>query len=189
MEVNQSNTRQFKKKVTLSHVYNEVTSEPTLTRYASIVKKTLKVCFNWRGKVFLYPERLLLWSRHFATRSPLAAAARNTFPRQLQTNFESFPNNCSKSRESFWITLYKLSPGTHRAFWGPTDLASYDELAVMAVSGIRPSSIPKADRHSPEMLKTVIKYVPFKVKFNRTSNTPTLHVTYILFEELISDWV
>jgi hypothetical protein len=30
-------------------------------------------------------ERLLLWSRHFATRSPLAAAARNTFPRQLQT--------------------------------------------------------------------------------------------------------
>jgi hypothetical protein len=39
-------------------------------------------------------ERLLLWSRHFATRSPRAAAARNTFPRQLQTNVESFPNNC-----------------------------------------------------------------------------------------------
>jgi hypothetical protein len=33
----------------------------------------------------LYPERLLLWSRHFATQSPLAAAARNTFPCQLQT--------------------------------------------------------------------------------------------------------
>jgi hypothetical protein len=30
-------------------------------------------------------ERLLLWSRHFTTRSPLAAAARTTFPRQLQT--------------------------------------------------------------------------------------------------------
>jgi hypothetical protein len=30
-------------------------------------------------------ERLLLWSRHFATRSPLAAEARNTFQRQLQT--------------------------------------------------------------------------------------------------------
>jgi hypothetical protein len=28
-------------------------------------------------------ERLLLWSRHFATWFPLAAAARNTFPRQL----------------------------------------------------------------------------------------------------------
>jgi hypothetical protein len=39
-------------------------------------------------------ERLLLWNRHFPTRSPLAAAARNTFPRQLQTNFESFRNNC-----------------------------------------------------------------------------------------------
>jgi hypothetical protein len=38
-------------------------------------------------------ERLLLWSRHFTTRSPLAAAtARNTFLRQLQTKFESFPN-------------------------------------------------------------------------------------------------
>jgi hypothetical protein len=40
---------------------------------------------------------------HFATRSPLAAAARNTFPRQLQTNFESFPNNCCISRD------YRLS--------------------------------------------------------------------------------
>jgi hypothetical protein len=58
------NTGQFKKKVTLSHVYNEVTSET---------------------KGVLYPERLLLWSRHFATRSSLAAAARNTFPCQLQT--------------------------------------------------------------------------------------------------------
>jgi hypothetical protein len=37
------NTVQFKKKVTLSHVYNEVTSEPTITRYASIVRKALKV--------------------------------------------------------------------------------------------------------------------------------------------------
>jgi hypothetical protein len=44
-------------------------------------------------------ERLLLWSRHFATRSPLAAVARKTFPRQLQTNFESFPNNCCISRD------------------------------------------------------------------------------------------
>jgi hypothetical protein len=74
--------RTIKKKVTLSHVYNEVTSEPTITRYTTIVRKTLKVCLD--------TERLLLWSRHFATRSSLAAAARNTFPRQLQTNFESF---------------------------------------------------------------------------------------------------
>jgi hypothetical protein len=40
--------------------------------------------------VILYPdtERLLLWSRHFATWSLVAAAAaRNTFLRQLQTNF------------------------------------------------------------------------------------------------------
>jgi hypothetical protein len=46
------------------------------------------------AKGVLDTERLLLWSRHFATRSSLAAAARNTFPRQLQTNFESFLNNC-----------------------------------------------------------------------------------------------
>jgi hypothetical protein len=44
-------------------------------------------------------ERLLLWSRHFATWSPLAAVARNTFPRQLQTNFDGFPNNCCTSRD------------------------------------------------------------------------------------------
>jgi hypothetical protein len=36
-------TGQLKKKVTLSHLYNEVTSEPTITRYASIVRKTLIV--------------------------------------------------------------------------------------------------------------------------------------------------
>jgi hypothetical protein len=36
-------TGQFKKKVTLLHVYNEVTSECTIMRYASILRKTLKV--------------------------------------------------------------------------------------------------------------------------------------------------
>jgi hypothetical protein len=36
-------TGQFKKMVTLSHAYDEVTSEPTITRYASIVRKALKV--------------------------------------------------------------------------------------------------------------------------------------------------
>jgi hypothetical protein len=38
------NTGQLKKEVTISHVYNEVTSEPTITRYTTIVRKTLKVC-------------------------------------------------------------------------------------------------------------------------------------------------
>jgi hypothetical protein len=37
-------TGQLKTKVTLSHVYNEVTNEPTITRYTTIVRKTLKVC-------------------------------------------------------------------------------------------------------------------------------------------------
>jgi hypothetical protein len=37
-------TEQFKKKVTLSHIYSEVTSEPTITRYTTTVKKTLEVC-------------------------------------------------------------------------------------------------------------------------------------------------
>jgi hypothetical protein len=168
-------TGRFKKKVTLSHVYNEVTSEPTITPYASIVRKALKVliwnlintqygnpvshCTRQSDSPFLprlspacpclwlpqirwctvsiledhlagvvrrrrptYPqplhscnrvglrrlqdtEHLLLWSRHFATRSPLVAAARNTFPRQLRTNFESFPDNCWKSRDC-WLTGY-----------------------------------------------------------------------------------
>jgi hypothetical protein len=38
-------TGQFKNKVTLSRIYNEVTSEPTITRCTTIVRKTLKVCF------------------------------------------------------------------------------------------------------------------------------------------------
>jgi hypothetical protein len=38
------NTGQFKKKVTLPHVHNEATSEPTITRFSTIVTKTLKVC-------------------------------------------------------------------------------------------------------------------------------------------------
>jgi hypothetical protein len=37
------NTGQLKKKVTLSYGYNEVTSEPTITRYTTIVRKTLNV--------------------------------------------------------------------------------------------------------------------------------------------------
>jgi hypothetical protein len=69
-DYNTSYTGQLKKKVTLSHV--------VYTRQ--------------------YAERLLLWSRHFATRFHLAAA-RKTFPRQLQTNFESFPNNCRISSD------------------------------------------------------------------------------------------
>jgi hypothetical protein len=39
-------TGQFKKEVTRSHVYNEVTSAPTITRYATIVRKTLKGCLQ-----------------------------------------------------------------------------------------------------------------------------------------------
>jgi hypothetical protein len=39
---NEHYTEQFKKKVTLSHVY-KVTNEPIITWYASIVRKTLKV--------------------------------------------------------------------------------------------------------------------------------------------------
>jgi hypothetical protein len=37
------NTGQLKKKVTLSHVNNEVTSEPTITHYTTVMK-TLEVC-------------------------------------------------------------------------------------------------------------------------------------------------
>jgi hypothetical protein len=36
-------TEQFKNKAILSHVYSEVTSEPKITRYASIIRKALKV--------------------------------------------------------------------------------------------------------------------------------------------------
>jgi hypothetical protein len=42
-KANTKRTGQFKKKVTLSHVYNEVISEPTIKRYGSTVRKSLKV--------------------------------------------------------------------------------------------------------------------------------------------------
>jgi hypothetical protein len=70
-------------------------------------------------------ERLLLWSRHFAKRSPLAKASRNTFPRQLQTNFESFPNNCCISRDCrltgyFIINMWTVLPSFLIALYRPT---------------------------------------------------------------------
>jgi hypothetical protein len=37
-------TGQFKQKVTLLHVYNEVTSEPTITRYTIVGKLPKFVC-------------------------------------------------------------------------------------------------------------------------------------------------
>jgi hypothetical protein len=39
----EQNAGQFKKKVTISHIYNDVTSEPTITRYTKIDRKTIKV--------------------------------------------------------------------------------------------------------------------------------------------------
>jgi hypothetical protein len=40
-------TGQFKKKITLSHVYNEVINEPAITWYATIVRKALKVLIGY----------------------------------------------------------------------------------------------------------------------------------------------
>jgi hypothetical protein len=58
---------------------------------------------NWRGEVFRAAaarrDRVSKWRLHSKRRSVCcriqnAAAARNTILRQLQTNFDSFPNNC-----------------------------------------------------------------------------------------------
>jgi hypothetical protein len=67
-----------------------------------IVTRRFSYCLLERrkkAKRVLDTDHLLLLRRHFATRSPLAVAARNTFPRKLQTNFESFPNSCCTSRD------------------------------------------------------------------------------------------
>jgi hypothetical protein len=65
-------TGQLKNKVTHSHVYNEVTSEPTITRYITFVRKTLELC-NWRGKVFRAAvargDRVAKWRFHRKRRS------------------------------------------------------------------------------------------------------------------------
>jgi hypothetical protein len=57
-------------------------------------EQPLHSCYRVGLRKLQDTERLLLWSHHFVTRSHLAAAVRNTFPRQLQRNFESFSNNC-----------------------------------------------------------------------------------------------
>jgi hypothetical protein len=62
-------------------------------------EQPLHSCYRVGPRKLQDTERLLVWSRHFATLSALAAAGRNTFPRQLQTNFASFPNNCCISRD------------------------------------------------------------------------------------------
>jgi hypothetical protein len=46
------NTGHLKNKVTLSQVYNEVISEPTIAPYTTIVGKTLKVCLFWIQNAF-----------------------------------------------------------------------------------------------------------------------------------------
>jgi hypothetical protein len=69
-----------------------------------LLGKLSKSVRNWRGKVF---RAAAAWGRpccKMATPQQkafciLQATARNTFPRQLQTNFESFPDNCWKSRD------------------------------------------------------------------------------------------
>jgi hypothetical protein len=45
-------TGQFKKYIKLSHVYNEVTSEPTITRFSTIVRKTQSLFVIDAGKCF-----------------------------------------------------------------------------------------------------------------------------------------
>jgi hypothetical protein len=90
-------TGQLKKKVTLSHVYNEVTSEPTITRYAAIGSSQNAFCC-----VVAILQNGLPWRRR----------PQNTFPRQLQAYFESFPNNCCISRDCrltgyFIINMWK----------------------------------------------------------------------------------
>jgi hypothetical protein len=68
-------TGQFKKKVTLSHVYNDVTNEPTITRYTTIVRKTQSLfviearkCYKQTLRVFLtidvYRAHWLLHYKH-----------------------------------------------------------------------------------------------------------------------------
>lgn len=83
------------------------------------------------------------------------------FVSTLSLNYSSeggwvFPENIFKqyiTSRYFQADVFVLKvsgpDSTYLAFWGPTDLASYDELAVMAWSGILPSSIPRAERHSP----------------------------------------
>jgi hypothetical protein len=106
-------------------------------------EQPLHSCYRVGFRKLQDTESLLLWSRHFATRSPLAAAARNTFSRQLQTNFESFPNNCCISRDCrltdyFIINMCKFyllfelpciySSSVNDGMVGPTDRACYSSV-------------------------------------------------------------
>jgi hypothetical protein len=92
------NKGQFRKKVTLSHVQNEVTSEPIIMRYTAIVRKTLKSLFVIdAGKCFWPPPTGETVLQKGDTVSPGGGGPKH-FPESL-TNFESFPNNCCISRD------------------------------------------------------------------------------------------
>jgi hypothetical protein len=142
-----------------------------------LLGKHSKFVCNWRGKVFRNAaargdrvakwrlhskrilqdtERLLLWSHHFATRSPLVEAARKTFPRRLQTNFESFTNNCCISRD-FRLTGYLISTCESVTFFlnCPVDTNWSSRLAWLAT---RLTCIQEVPRSSTVEVKCFVVY-------------------------------
>jgi hypothetical protein len=77
------------------------------SRDKQLFGKLSKFVCNWRGKVFraaaaaAREDRVAKWRLRSKRRSVSCRIqnARNTFPRQLQTNFESFSDNCCISRD------------------------------------------------------------------------------------------
>jgi hypothetical protein len=92
---------QFRKKVALLHVCNEVTSEPTITQYTTIARKALKVCLELPRESFsgsrrqgrpcckmATPQQKAFWIHVKVFPSFLIALYSNTFILQRMKNYE-----------------------------------------------------------------------------------------------------
>jgi hypothetical protein len=86
--------RAIKKKVTLSHAYNQVTSEPTNVRNSRCTVVTELVFVNCRiQNAFCCGVAILQHGLPWRWRPETLSRVK------LQTNFESFRNNCCISRD------------------------------------------------------------------------------------------
>jgi hypothetical protein len=70
---------------TVQWLYRTFVGSLVTVTHTECAEQPLRSCYSVGLRKLQDTEHLLLWSRHFATWFPLAAAARNTFPHQLQT--------------------------------------------------------------------------------------------------------
>jgi hypothetical protein len=107
------------------------------SRDIQLLGKLSEFVCKWSGKVFqaatATEDRVAKWRLHSKTRS----VSRNTFPRQLQTNFESFPNSCCILRDCRLIGYFRINMWKcYLLFELPCNIATFGNYAKMRRTNI-----------------------------------------------------